>query len=172
MEPNGVTVRRARATDAAPVLDLLHSSFAGYSAIAPPDWRPPEPDPDEVGRMTSWLAHPAVWYVVAEDADGHAGQCGFVQAYTERMLQGDPIAGMAHFWQLFIRPDLWGSGLAGRLHDMALDELRARGFSRARLWTPEWQDRARRFYERRGWELTEEREDRGIPAVQYVHGLR
>ena len=50
-----------------------------------------------------------------------------------------------------MRRDLWGGGLAGRLHDLALAEIRARGYSRAKLITPAAHDRARRFYERRGW---------------------
>jgi GNAT superfamily N-acetyltransferase len=163
------------ASDVPAVMDLLMSSFAGYSEFAPPGWVPPTPadeDPEMIGKS---FDNPEVWYVVAEDGAGHAGQCGFCQAYTEARFRGEPIEGMAHFWQLFIRPDMWGTGLAGELHAAALDEIRARGFARARLWTPEGQARARRFYERRGWVLGEERQDDGpfgIPLVMYLHELR
>lgn len=44
-----------------------------------------------------------------------------------------------------------GSGVAGRLHDEAIDDLRRRGCDEARLWVLEANARARRFYERRGW---------------------
>jgi GNAT superfamily N-acetyltransferase len=175
VEPNGVTIRPAVAADVPAIFDLLLASFAGYSDFAPEGWTPPVPEPDEPERMAESFDRAEVWYVVAEDSHGHAGQCGFVQAYTERWMTGEPVEGMAHFWQLFIRPDVWGTGLAGRLHDMALDEIRARGFARARLWTPEGQRRARRFYERRGWALGQERQEAdgplGIPLVMYVHDL-
>jgi GNAT superfamily N-acetyltransferase len=157
-------------------MDLLLTAFAGYSAFAPPGWKPPLPDPGELEMLAAKFDDPEVWYVVAEDGGGHAGQCGFNQAYTERWMTGDAIGGLAHFWQLFVRPDLWGSGLAAELHDSALAEIRARGFTRARLWTPEGQARARRFYEKRGWVLNGERQDEsnpsGISLVQYVHDLR
>jgi GNAT superfamily N-acetyltransferase len=175
VEPNGVRVRPAVASDAAAAMELLHASFAGYSAFAAPGWAPPEPEPNEVEMMAEAFGVPEVWYVLAEDGDGLAGQCGFVQAHTERWRTGDPIEGLAHFWQLFVRPDWWGRGLGAHLHDLALAEIPARGFTRARLWTPEGQSRARRFYERRGWRLGDERMDAsnplGLPIVQYVHDL-
>jgi hypothetical protein len=34
---------------------------------------------------------------------------------------------------------------------MAQDEMRARGYAAARLWTPKLHARARAFYEREGW---------------------
>ena len=52
---------------------------------------------------------------------------------------------------IYVRPSSWGGGLAARLHDAAVAELRARGVSRARLWVLEENPRARRFYERLGW---------------------
>ena len=66
-------------------------------------------------------------------------------------MRGARIPDLAHFWQLFVRRDLWGGGLAGELHDMALAEIHARGYARARLFTPAGQARARRFYAKRGW---------------------
>jgi ribosomal protein S18 acetylase RimI-like enzyme len=172
---NGVQIRPARPDDVDAVFDLLATSFDGYRAFSPPDWEPPRPEPDERLSMARAFERPDVWYVVASDANGHAGQCGFVPAHTERWFQGDAIEGLAHFWQLFVRPDMFGTGLADRLHGMALDKIRARGFARARLWTPEGQARARRFYEKRGWYLNGEREDEHgalrIPIVMYVHDL-
>jgi GNAT superfamily N-acetyltransferase len=175
MEPNGVQIRRATAADVPAVFDLLLASFAGYSEFAPEGWTPPEPEPGEPEHMARAFDDPEVWYVVASDERGHAGQCGFNQAYTERWMTGKPIDGLAHFWQLFVRPDAFGTGLADRLHAMALDEIRARGFARARLWTPEGQARARRFYEKRGWRANGERQDEssgfGIPLVMYMRDL-
>ncbi len=70
--------------------------------------------------------------------------------------QGGEIVGLAAVrpgWLdgLYVLPDRWGSGAAQSLHDEAVERLRDRGFRSARLWVLERNDRARRFYERRGW---------------------
>ena len=54
---------------------------------------------------------------------------------------------------LYVLPEEWGNGVAGRLHDGALSALAAAGATTARLWVLEDNTRARRFYERRGWRL-------------------
>lgn len=53
---------------------------------------------------------------------------------------------------LYVRPEAWGTGVAARLHDRAIEALRASGVVTARLWVLAENHRARRFYERRGWE--------------------
>jgi GNAT superfamily N-acetyltransferase len=52
---------------------------------------------------------------------------------------------------LYVVPEQWGTGLAGELHDQALEVVRGFGSERCRLWVLEDNARARRFYERRGW---------------------
>ena len=145
-----VRIRAASRDDAPAVVRLLEAGFETYRDFAQ-DWSPPAREPDTL-LATEWvLGHPDTWYIVAEDDAGHAGQCGFHPAHEERMMRGARIPGLAHFWQLFVRRDLWGSGLAGDLHARAIEEIRARGYQRARLFTPAIQARARAFYERRGW---------------------
>ena len=51
----------------------------------------------------------------------------------------------------YLHPDAWGSGAADPLMAACLDELRSR-FDRAILFVLEANPRARRFYERWGWE--------------------
>ena len=55
---------------------------------------------------------------------------------------------------LYVMPESWGRGIGSRLHDLALDRLREAGVREARLWTLAENQRARTFYERRGWKLT------------------
>jgi GNAT superfamily N-acetyltransferase len=54
---------------------------------------------------------------------------------------------------LYVVPEAWGTGVAQRLMEAALDAMRERGATEAILWVVEGNDRARRFYEREGWAL-------------------
>ena len=146
-------IRPATGADSDAVISFLQAGFRAFGDFAP-GWQAPEPSASERLANEWVLDHPDTWVVVAEDASGVAGQCGFHPGHTERLMRGERIAGLAHLWQLFVRRDQWGSGLAGQLHDMALAEMHARGYARTRLFTPEVQVRARRFYEKRGWELS------------------
>ena len=165
-------IRQAQPSDAGAVISLLSDSFDGYREFAPAGWEPPVVGPEEELTTEHFLGDERIWYVIAEDDRGHAGQCGFTPAHTLRAMKGDPIPGTAQLWQLFIRPDLWGSGLAADLHDRAVVEMRSREYTRARLFTPAGQARARVFYERRGWRegpfTVEDAEPlAGLPVVEY-----
>ncbi len=52
---------------------------------------------------------------------------------------------------LYVLPEAWGTGVADRLHERAVEALRAAGTETARLWVLAENRRARRFYERHGW---------------------
>ena len=60
--------------------------------------------------------------------------------------------GAGELKRLNVAPELWRHGIGALLHDAAVQEL-ARRFAIAGLWVLEENDRARRFYERRGWQL-------------------
>jgi GNAT superfamily N-acetyltransferase len=70
---------------------------------------------------------------------------------------------------LYVVPEAWGTGVAGALMDAALDAIREDGATEATLWVVEANPRARRYYEREGWESTgETRESElGPPELQY-----
>jgi tRNA dimethylallyltransferase len=129
-------LRRARPDDLEPAFQVQRrASLAGLAHIYPPD-RYPFPDEAVRERWCAALADPAAHVVVAEHAAGIVG----VAAAREGWLDG-----------LYVVPESWGNGLAGRLHDEALRLLAADGATSARLWVLEHNARARRFYERRGW---------------------
>ena len=169
-------IRHATGADARAVVDGLSAGFETYRSFAPPDWEPPAPQASSPLATEELLDRPEVWYVLAEDAGGLAGQCGFHPAHERRYMQGARIEGAAWLWHLFVRPDLWGSGLAADLHDLALDAMRERGYTHARLSTPEGQTRSRRFYEKRGWRLAPRSVSAadtltGLPLVEYRIGV-
>ena len=103
------------------------------------------------------------------------GIVSFMPALSElgRVPQAvaEPVPGLAHFWQLFVSEPWWGTGVADELHAAARDEMRSRGYERARLWTPSGQRRAHRFYARRGWRRTGNEmnvNDLGLPLTEFV----
>jgi len=57
---------------------------------------------------------------------------------------------------LYVVPEHWSHGVGSALLEHALVRMRERGATRAKLWTLEDNESARRFYERRGWRLTAE----------------
>ena len=77
---------------------------------------------------------------------------------------------------LYVLPDAWGRGIGSRLHDEAVERLRATGCAEVRLWVLERNEAARRFYEQRGWRLDGRRRSVSSPPfpvdVGYVLPLR
>jgi GNAT superfamily N-acetyltransferase len=138
----GLSFREATTSDAPVMAETVGIGFDGYRAFAPAGWEPP-PFSVEVTNIRSRLATEEAWALLAHDGDEPAGQVA---------LLPDPAPATAYLWQLFVRPAHWGSGVAHRLHEAFLEEAQARGYEHGRLRTPAGQARARRFYERNGWE--------------------
>jgi GNAT superfamily N-acetyltransferase len=152
-----ISTRRATIEDVDAMLRTVEAGFASYAEFAPPGWRPP-PIQGDRERMTGLLADPDTWGLLAIDGDEVVGHFAFTPARERGAGEapGDwrsrpPIPGLAHLWQLFVLPPWWGRGVAPMLYDAGIAEMRARGYERARLYTPSGQARARAFYERRGW---------------------
>jgi RimJ/RimL family protein N-acetyltransferase len=66
------------------------------------------------------------------------------------------VAGVQDCWLhgFYVRPEWWGSGVADELHEAALQAMPDCG--ELKLWVLEGNQRARRFYEKRGWRLNGE----------------
>jgi GNAT superfamily N-acetyltransferase len=137
-----LTFRDATVADAAAMAETVGIGFESYRAFAPPGWAPPAFAVEVAAIRSRMLGHDA-WGLVALDGDEPAGHVA---------LLADPAPATVYLWQLFVRPAHWGTGVADRLHEAFLEAARARGYQRARLKTPLGQARARRFYERQGWE--------------------
>lgn len=144
---DGIGLRTATPDDAAEVAQTVALAFERYRDFAPPEWAPPQVEPEP---FRARLGDPAVWCAVAEAGGEMAGHIALIPASMHASYPADDPA-LAQLWQLFVREQHWGSGIARRLHETALAEARGRGFSRFRLYTPAGQGRARGFYEREGW---------------------
>ncbi len=166
-----LTFRRAAPGDAPLLAELAIDGFEGYRAFAPPGWSGPTLEEESL-RVAATLGVASAWCELACDAAGLAGHVGWLAAADARRPVPDPRLG--HLWQLFVRRDWHGRGLAGRLHASALAAAAERGFVAMRLYTPEGQARARRFYEREGWsQRGEPFDDRafGMAVVEYRRAL-
>ena len=134
---------RAATLDDAPAFGaLIAGGFTSYRAFQPAGWEPPGAAA-ETARSAERLARPGTWARLALDGATPAGCVLFEPA--------PGLPGVAHLANLFVDPAWWGTGLAARLHGGAVAAMRERGHRTGRLFTPEAQGRARRFYEREGW---------------------
>ena len=80
-------------------------------------------------------------------------------------LRGFALVGGGWLHRLYVLPSAWGAGVGAALHDDALAALREEGAATASLWCLAGNDRARAFYERRGWRLNGE--ERTVPFPPY-----
>jgi GNAT superfamily N-acetyltransferase len=159
---SAVKTRRVTLEDLDELFATVQAGFDSYVDFAPAGWRPPVVPADRL-RSAKRLADRATWAVIAIAEGRSIGHVAFFPAPTSDVGQvvsepkaGDVVPVLAHFWQLFVMPEWWGGGVAPLLHDAAVNEMRARGYRSARLFTPTLNARARRFYERRGWSAAEE----------------
>jgi GNAT superfamily N-acetyltransferase len=157
-------IRLAGPDDAGALASTTRLGFDSYREWAPEGWRPP-PRSLELRAIRERLKQNTTWCAMALDESGEqAGHVGITHA-TERDRPHVRIPGRAHLWMLFLRPRWWGSGLAERLHRLALEEAGRRGYTTIRLYTPAGQARARSFYEREGWVVA------GPPFAEPLLGL-
>jgi GNAT superfamily N-acetyltransferase len=166
-----LTFRAATPDDAEPLARAVADGLEIYRSFAGDDWGPP-PAEEEAGHVRALLADPDVWCRVAEAGGEIVGQVTVVPAAKAGRPVDDPA--LAHLSNIFVRADLWGTGLSRTLHAAALDAARERGFTSMRLFCAAGQARARRFYEREGWETVGEpwhEAALGLDMVEYRRAL-
>jgi ribosomal protein S18 acetylase RimI-like enzyme len=144
-----VEVRAAAPVDAARIA-LVHveSWRAWYRGLVP------QPILDRLSverRATFWtdrLAEPGetrTWVASRENR---------IVGFAGTALPSDPAMppGTAELEMIYLLPDMAGRGVGRRLMALAVGDLVERGFELAILWVFTANDRARRFYERGGWQ--------------------
>ena len=166
--PEGIELRRARGGDREAVHDFVLAGLAAYREWAP-DWTPTTPPPDRLERLSELYDDDEQAWVLMALADGRV--VGVVSlSLTTGADARVPAEDTVYLWQMFVHPDWQGSGLAGALLDLLLEEARRRGYRRIVLWAAAGATQARRFYEREGFELTGEEDpdsSLGLPLIQY-----
>lgn len=158
-----LVIRAAEVGDVPVLAETVRQGFASYRAFLPPGWDPPA-EQFERARIEERLKLEDAWCVLACDDGEPAGHVAFLASRE----------GQAHLWMLFVREPWWGSGLATRLHALAIAEAAARGYGEMRLFTPAAHARARAFYEREGWTTDGEATPEpmlGLDLVEYRRSL-
>lgn len=165
--------REPTRADVRALAELTHRAVATYRQWARPDLPLPAPEDIELDWQIR-LARADTWARVGLD---ERGAIVAVAAFgAARASRRDPtlLPGVAQLSALFVDPDRRRSGWGRRLLALAEREMRARGYERARLWTPEGAP-AERLYARAGWAPTGRRDLHprfgGLPLVEYAKAL-
>ena len=157
---SSTTIRAARPDEADTMLAIQRAACVkAFAHIYPPELYPfPDDDVGEMWRRT--LVDPDVEAFVAEVDSEPIGSVSLGDGFLRT---------------LYVLPDHWREGIGSALHDHALERLRARGNDVAKLWTLEENWNGRRYYEKRGWTLTDETRVVPFPPnpidVQYAKSL-
>jgi ribosomal protein S18 acetylase RimI-like enzyme len=129
------------------------------------------PRPEQEARARGHVENPDAVLLVADDAGEIIGMAVGEQARSDDGA-GPPVEGLCHVSMVFVTPDRWDEGLGGRLVDALLEEVRARGYDHAQLWTQTDNERARRLYERRGFRPSgREKDELGERIVHFRRAL-
>jgi GNAT superfamily N-acetyltransferase len=148
-----VNLRPLTAEDVDALAELSHACDETYLEWMPPGWTVPVAPPNWMDRYLTEHA----WGLLASDEDVLVGSVAFRPLSSE----------VAHLGQLLVHPSRWREGIASRLLALAEDEMRARGYVRAQLWTPDGAP-AQKFYVARGWRLDGRREWHPWAALEMV----
>ena len=171
----GFTVRHPIPDDSARIAEVHIAAWrVAYEGIMPEDYLAGL----NVSRLSdNWantIENPAegVTQLVGE-IDDVIQAIATVGPFRDRSEIDDPSG---ELWMINAHPDAFGRGIGTVLHQHAIDQLRSDGHHRAALWVVDENPRARRFYEREGWQLDEARKedtfgDRTIVEVRYSISL-
>lgn len=170
----GVRVRAAIETDVEEIAEAhVESWWEAYTGLIP-DWFIATLSVDR--RIDTWRqaiadAPPrSGTFVLEDDAEPGRTIVGFAHFRESR----DEDAESEHLGELtsiYVRKVVWGQGGGTTLIRQVTAAMRAHGFTEATLWVLETNQRARRFYEARGWKLDGGRKTDSRPGITF-HDVR
>lgn len=145
-----LAVRRANRGDVAAMLDAYLDAWrAGYDGLLEPEVLDREVQSRAQFDWAHAVARPESTAFVAVERDRIVG----VGESDDEPVSTDDLPEVQ---MLYVRPSAWGTGAATQLLRAMTDRIAACGHPVARLSVVESQTRARRFYEREGWNLDPE----------------
>jgi ribosomal protein S18 acetylase RimI-like enzyme len=151
-----IAIRFASAADAECLAALGGETFCEtFSHLYPPqDLADFLAEAHVAARYAAWAADPAYRIWIAEQA-GEA--VGYALAGPCHLPHPEVTPACGELWRIYVRRRMQGSGLGGRLLELALDWLAAPA---RRLWLGVWSENygAQRLYARHGFEKVGEYE--------------
>jgi ribosomal protein S18 acetylase RimI-like enzyme len=188
-----ITVRPGRPDDAETVAAVRAASWqAAYQGVIPADILARLTSPGIVtARAAAMRERWPDGVLIAEvgpgcdrqtdagaSAAGGVTAVGFARFGPERGPNGEPHAATASYeprraelYAIYVLPGFWSRGTGQALLREALRHVRTAGFATITLWVLEENARARRFYERAGFTLTERTEALdslgGVTEIRY-----
>lgn len=144
-----LTIRRATTDDAAAIGRIQVSTWrTAYAEIMPAEFLA---GLDAERSAAAWRSRvagdPSTLVLVGLDGEEVAG---FASGGKSRDVDAGLFAG--ELYAIYLDPARWQRGAGRQLHDHALEALRVAGYSELTLWVLADNARARRFYERAGWQ--------------------
>jgi ribosomal protein S18 acetylase RimI-like enzyme len=106
-----------------------------------------------VARVEEKLAEAAACLVVVCD-DGAVAGMALAEPHRSQDGHGPVVIDRGHVSMVFVAPARWGSGIGRELLDALHRQMREHGYSSASVWTRASNERARRLYVGRGYDLT------------------
>jgi len=139
-------IRRASVADAADIADVhVRTWQAAYTQVFGTERLA---GLDVAARATRWarvIGDGEAVYVADDD--------GRIVAFVAVGPAVDEDGRVGELYAIYALPEAWGSGAGRSLIRAGVQALHDAGYGEAILWVLEDNPRARRFYEREGWEL-------------------
>jgi GNAT superfamily N-acetyltransferase len=146
-----VELRPPAPADVDAMLTVVAACDETWREWTPDGWEPPAAGS---ARWVRELGHPERWTRLAVEPEPGGRVVGLVSWGPARMgPEWRVVPGTAHLGALFVHPERWREGIAARLLEDSVAAMRAAGYRRARLSTPEGAP-AERFYRAHGWSRT------------------
>ena len=146
-----VTIREAGPDDSAALARVRSVSWrSAYDDLLPPEIIAAATGPDGASRQREFLAEEPARRALLAFSGGEA--VGMAVYGPDRAGSGD-----AELYAIYVVPSHWSGAVGRPLMDRVVETVRAGGYTRLGLWVLAGNARARRFYERYGFAVTEQK---------------
>jgi GNAT superfamily N-acetyltransferase len=165
-----VTIRDAGPEDAEALARVRSLSWrSAYDGLLSPALIEVATGPDGAERQREFLTEDPARRALLAEHDG--APVGMAVYGPDREPGGD-----AELYVLYVLPEYWSKKVGAPLMDRVLEDVRTGGYSRLALWVLAANRRARRFYERYGFAVTDkksiERHGHVTSDVRYEREVR
>lgn len=142
-----MNIRKATVDDVKDISRIYALSWkAAYAGIVPQDFLDAIDDDRWVHKFRQDIGDGTLIALMIYDGDAPVGCAAFGAARDEKM------PGWGEIVSIYLHPDYFGKGFGEALLRETVAALRERGFEHVYLWVLRDNARARRFYEKHGFE--------------------